>query len=155
MYLISALIATLLTYVVIRPRFLTIDEIYSVIPGWHTTIFPPAITWTIITFIILIVAILVYSILRFAVKVVSSCWVSKFCFNLITKTFLLSSLFFFLYLVRYHSSYEKNFHPYVSFNFGCSYWLGLLLARSTLWICSCRAAYCHGGARHDSNQTIY
>lgn len=70
--MISTLLIVILTYVFFRLRFLMADGVYSIIPGWHTTILPPAMTWTLLVTITLIGAILLYVILQYMIKLVKS-----------------------------------------------------------------------------------
>jgi hypothetical protein len=63
---LGGLITTLVLYLTVRLG--TSDTAFSIIPGWHTTIYPPDITWTILTIIILVTSLLVYLIFRVTVK---------------------------------------------------------------------------------------
>jgi hypothetical protein len=47
------------------------DSTLSIVPGWHTTIYPPEILWTVFTFGILIAAIIVCSLFRATTKLMS------------------------------------------------------------------------------------
>ena len=69
---LSGLITTLVVYVTVR--LMTSDAAFSIVPGWHTTIYPPEITWTILTIIILVTSLLVYLIFRAAIKLLTSLW---------------------------------------------------------------------------------
>src|SRR6187551_205956 len=69
---LGGLITTLVVYVTVR--LVTSDAAFSIVPGWHTTIYPPEITWTILTIIILVTSLLVYLIFRGILKLLTSLW---------------------------------------------------------------------------------
>jgi hypothetical protein len=60
--ILSGLITTLVVYVTVR--LWTSDEAFSVVPGWHTTIYPTGLTLTILTIGILVTSIIVYLVFR-------------------------------------------------------------------------------------------
>lgn len=69
---LGGLITTLIVYVTVILG--TSDAAFSIVPGWHTTIYPPEITWTILTLVILVTSLLVYLIFRGAIKLLTSLW---------------------------------------------------------------------------------
>ncbi|MEJ7643713.1 MAG: hypothetical protein WKF87_03905 [Chryseolinea sp.] len=69
---LGGLITTLVVYVTVRLG--TNDAAYSIVPGWHTTIYSPEMTWTILTIIILVISLLVYLIFKGTIKLLSSLW---------------------------------------------------------------------------------
>ena len=69
---LGGLITTLVVYVTVRLG--TSDAAFSIVPGWHTTIYPPEITWTILTIVILVTSLLVYLIFRVITKLLTSLW---------------------------------------------------------------------------------
>ncbi len=62
MLTLGGLVTTLVVYMTVRLG--TGDAAFSIVPGWHTTIYPPEITWTILTIIILVASLLVYFIFK-------------------------------------------------------------------------------------------
>jgi hypothetical protein len=69
---LGGLITTLVVYVTVRLG--TSDTAYSIVPGWHTTIYPSETTWTVLTIVILIMSLLVYLIFKGTIKLLSSLW---------------------------------------------------------------------------------
>lgn len=65
---ISAGFLTALT-VYFMVRLFTSDMLLSVIPGWHTTIYPPEMTRILLTILILLMSWLVYLMFRGAKKI--------------------------------------------------------------------------------------
>ena len=70
--ILGGLITTLAVYVTVR--LWTSDAAFSIVPGWHTTIFPPEITWTILTIIILLTSVIVYLVFRGTIKLLTVLW---------------------------------------------------------------------------------
>lgn len=69
---LGGIITTLIFYVAVR--LWTSDAALSVVPGWHTTIYPPKIMWAILTIIILLTSIVVYLVFRGTIKLLTSLW---------------------------------------------------------------------------------
>ncbi len=70
--ILGGLITMLIVYVMVRLK--TNDAAFSIVPGWHTTIYPPEITWSIFTVIILILFLVGYLILRVIAKLFTLWW---------------------------------------------------------------------------------
>lgn len=68
----AGLMTALLAYVILR--LWTSNAAFSIVPGWHTTIYPPEITWAILTAILLATSILVYFVFRGAIKLLTALW---------------------------------------------------------------------------------
>jgi hypothetical protein len=68
----SGFISTLMVYGAVR--ILARDITHSVWPGWHTTIYPPEVTWIILTILIIVCSVLVYFVFRGATKILTSLW---------------------------------------------------------------------------------
>ena len=68
----GGLITTLVIYVTVRLSIS--DAAFSIVPGWHTTIYPPEITWIILTIVILVTSIVVYLVFRGTIKLLASLW---------------------------------------------------------------------------------
>jgi hypothetical protein len=68
---IGGVITTLVVYVAIR--LATNDAAFSMLPGWHTTIYPPEITWAILTVLILGMSLSVYLIFKMTIRLLSFC----------------------------------------------------------------------------------
>jgi len=64
------LITTLVVYLTVRLG--TSDVAFSIVPGWHTTIYPAEILWPILTVIILVPSLLIYLVFRGAIKLLTS-----------------------------------------------------------------------------------
>lgn len=62
----------LIVYVMVRLK--TNDAAFSIVPGWHATIYPPEITWSIFTVIILILFLAGYLVLRLIAKLFTLWW---------------------------------------------------------------------------------
>ncbi len=73
--ILAALITTLVVYVVVS--LWVSDETESISPGWHTTIYPPGITWLILTAKILVQSLFVYLIFRGTTKLLTVFWTKK------------------------------------------------------------------------------
>jgi hypothetical protein len=69
---IGGVITTLVVYVTVRLS--TSDAAFSIVPGWHTTIYPPAITWAILTALILVTALIVYLIFKLTLRLLTFLW---------------------------------------------------------------------------------
>ena len=67
---LTILITTLIVYVMVRVG--TSDLAFSIVPGWHTTIYPVEITWAMLTALILITTLLVYIIFRIIFKILKA-----------------------------------------------------------------------------------
>lgn len=63
---LAGIITLLLVYLIFR--FSKSDTALSIVPGWHTTIYPPEIMWTIFIIIILLTSLLVYFIYKGILK---------------------------------------------------------------------------------------
>ena len=59
---IAGLIATLTLYVTIR--LWTSEQAISILPGWHTNIYPPEIYWIFLTIIILLNSVVAYLLFK-------------------------------------------------------------------------------------------
>lgn len=68
----GGLITTLIVYVTIR--LWTSDVAFSLVPGWHTTIYPPEITWSILTVLVLGTTSIVYMIFKGTIKLLTVLW---------------------------------------------------------------------------------
>lgn len=69
---LAGLVTALLVYTTVRLS--TADITYSVIPGWHTTMYPPDITWTALTIIILAISLIVCVIFRATLRLFTLLW---------------------------------------------------------------------------------
>jgi len=69
---LAGLATTFIVYVSVR--VLSSDETFSIIPGWHTTAYPPDISWTLLTAIILVTSLLVYLTFRVTIKILTALW---------------------------------------------------------------------------------
>jgi di/tricarboxylate transporter len=67
--LIAAIVTTLAVYVAVR--LTTTDAAFSVVPGWHTTIYPAEITWSILTAFILAAGLIVYVIFKLTLRLLT------------------------------------------------------------------------------------
>lgn len=72
LFAIGALITALVVYVTVR--LWASEAVFSVVPGWHTIIYPPEITWAMLTVIILVTSLLVYFVFRGTIKVLTVLW---------------------------------------------------------------------------------
>lgn len=63
---IGGLITTLILYVTIR--LWASDQAISILPGWHTTIYPPEIYWIFLTIIVLLYVLIVYLLFRGTIR---------------------------------------------------------------------------------------
>lgn len=70
--LFGGLITTLVVYAIVRLS--TGDVAFSIVPGWHTTIYPPEITWVILTVMILVTSLMVQLIFRWSIKLLTKFW---------------------------------------------------------------------------------
>lgn len=72
LFTLGGLITTLAVYLTVR---LGINgTAFAIVPGWHTTIYPPEITWIILTILILVASLLVYLIFQLAIKCLTLLW---------------------------------------------------------------------------------
>lgn len=69
---LGGLLAILLVYVIIRLS--TSDIAFSIIPSWHTTIYSPDFTWTILTILLILSSLLVYFIYKGIIKLLTLLW---------------------------------------------------------------------------------
>jgi hypothetical protein len=72
LFTLAGLIATLTVYVTLS--LWSADATFSIVPGWHTTIYPPEVTWSILIIIILVTSLLVYLIFRGTTRLLTSLW---------------------------------------------------------------------------------
>jgi hypothetical protein len=72
-FIFAALLTSVIVYITVRLG--TGDAAYSVVPGWHTTIAPPEITWSALTVIILLTSGVVYLLFKGIMKFLTSLWV--------------------------------------------------------------------------------
>jgi hypothetical protein len=63
---IVGLIITLILYVTVR--LWTSDQAISILPGWHTTIYPPEIYWIFLTIIILLYSLIIYLLFKGTIR---------------------------------------------------------------------------------------
>ena len=70
--ILGGLITTLVIYVTVRLS--SSDAAFSIVPGWHTTIYPLEITRIILTIVILVTSIVVYLVFRGTIKLLTSLW---------------------------------------------------------------------------------
>ena len=63
---IAGLIITLVLYVTLR--LWTSEQAISILPGWHTTIYPPEIYWIFLTIIILLYSLIVYLLFKGTIR---------------------------------------------------------------------------------------
>gem|GEM_PF-5844617 len=59
---LSAIAIILVVYVTVR--LLANDTAFSIVPGWHTVIYPADITWGILTALIIVIGLVAYLIFR-------------------------------------------------------------------------------------------
>jgi len=59
---IGGLITSLVGYLTLR--LWTSDEVLSILPGWHTTIYPNEVYWIILTIIVLLTSLIGYLLFR-------------------------------------------------------------------------------------------
>lgn len=64
----SGLLTTLAVYLLIR--FVTEDLPLSLVPGWHTTIYPPSVTYVILTALFLVSSLLIYAVFKIFIRLV-------------------------------------------------------------------------------------
>jgi hypothetical protein len=71
-----SIIGTILTFFVVKEilRFITGDFAYSVIPGWHTTIFSSQTTLTILTILLLVLTLVVVGLYKIIFRIVWTLW---------------------------------------------------------------------------------
>ncbi|WP_160143578.1 hypothetical protein [Chryseolinea soli] len=69
---LAGLLTILAGYVAVKLG--TSDAAFSILPGWHTTIYPPAVTWAILVIVILVASFVVYLIFRGAVRLLTLLW---------------------------------------------------------------------------------
>lgn len=55
-------------------RLATSDAAFSIVPGWHTTIYPRDITITIFTIVFLVTSLLIFLIFRGTIKLLTALW---------------------------------------------------------------------------------
>ena len=67
-----AIITILLVYLIFR--FSTSDTALSIVPSWNTTIYPPEITWTILTILLILSSLLVYFLYKGIIKGLTLLW---------------------------------------------------------------------------------
>lgn len=72
LFTLGGLLTTLAVYLTVRLGIS--NAAFAVVPGWHTTIYPPEITWIILTILILVTSLLVYLIFQLAIKCLTSLW---------------------------------------------------------------------------------
>lgn len=72
LFALAGLVTALLVYVTVRLS--TADMTYSVVPGWHATMYPPEITWTALTIIILATSLIVCVIFRVTLRLFTLLW---------------------------------------------------------------------------------
>ena len=70
---LGGVITTLTVFVTLR--LWTSDPATSIIPGWHTTVYPSEITWTIVTIAFLLTILLVYLTIKGGIKLLILLWV--------------------------------------------------------------------------------
>ena len=69
---LAGVITTLFIYVAVRLG--TGDAAFSIVPGWHTIIYPPRVIGTILAAVILVTSLLVYLLFRGMVKLLTLFW---------------------------------------------------------------------------------
>jgi hypothetical protein len=69
---VPVLIASFLTFLITRLAlaFLAGDFAYSVIPGWHTIIYPPEMTLTVLTLILLSLTLSIAGLFKLMTKLI-------------------------------------------------------------------------------------
>ena len=70
--ILAGVITTLFVYM--AARLATSDAVFSIVPGWHTTIYPHDITVTFFTIAFLVTSLLVYLIFRGTIKLLTALW---------------------------------------------------------------------------------
>jgi len=66
-YFLAMISTSILIYVLVR--FLIGDTMLSIIPGWHTTIYPPEIIAIVITLLLLLFSFIIYALFKWFNKV--------------------------------------------------------------------------------------
>ncbi len=64
--ILAGMLTTLVVFVTVK--LWAGEAALTIIPGWHTTIYTPEITWTILTILILATSLMVNLIFRVAIK---------------------------------------------------------------------------------------
>lgn len=72
LFTLGGLLVLLVIYV--TASLWTSDGVLSIVPGWHTTIYPPEITWSALAAIILAIGITVYLVFRGMIKLLTVLW---------------------------------------------------------------------------------
>lgn len=72
LFTLGGLLVLLVIYV--TASLWTSDAVFSIVPGWHTTIYPPEITWSVLAVIILAIGIVVYLVFRGMIKLLTALW---------------------------------------------------------------------------------
>jgi hypothetical protein len=70
--ILAALATVLFVYATVRVW--TIEEAFSPLPGWHTTVYPRDIAWTLLTSITLLGSILIYLAFRTTIRILTKLW---------------------------------------------------------------------------------
>jgi len=70
--ILAGVTTTLVVYLSLRLRIS--DGVISLIPGWHTAMYSPDITWTLLTVIVLVTSVTVYMVFCGTIKLLTTLW---------------------------------------------------------------------------------